>query len=166
LQAGLRDAMTAVGSEVRQAYTDRTVACVPPTAPAAAKSISVNAAGDTITFYVPVKTTDANFVASSTAITMGFINEDANANGKLDSGEDKNNNKVLDRRLMRTQNGQSVAVGSANCLSGVLFQMRKNQSANNNTLTSLYIRLQGSISYGAKGILVREQLESIIDLQN
>ncbi len=170
-QASLRDALAALSSEVREAYTQRTVNPVPPLAPVGAASISVSATGDSLTFYVPQPTGDATFVRASAPITIAYQNEDTKGgspgNGLLDLGEDVNGDKMLTRRLIRTQNGETTVVGSANDLSLVNFQLVKNQNARDNNLTTLMVTMEVSKRFGrAHEKVVRERLQSSIDLMN
>ena len=172
VQAGVRDAMTAITAEVRAAYTQRTVDAVPPIAPRDTDSIVVSAAGDEITFQVPVRLDTPEMVRSSTPITIRYENEDTyetgiGFNAILDPGEDLNEDGLLTRRLVRTQNGLSTVLGATNNISGVQFQLLPNQSNRNNQMTTLYIWLEASKRYGpGPGKMVRAQLETTIALEN
>ncbi|HPO15671.1 MAG TPA: prepilin-type N-terminal cleavage/methylation domain-containing protein [Candidatus Hydrogenedentes bacterium] len=170
-QASLRDAMAALTSEVREAYTQRTVDPVPPLAPAGAASITVSSTGDSITYYVPEPTGDATFVRASAPITILYQNEDGTGggttNGKLDPGEDTNGDTMLTRRLIRTQGGETTVLGSANDLSLVSFQLIKNQNVNDNNMTTLAVTLEAAKYYGrALEKVVRVRLQGSIDLKN
>lgn len=172
VQAGVRDAMNAITAELRTAYTQRTVDTIPPIAPRNTVSIVVSEAGDEITFQIPVRLETPEMVQSSLPITIRYENEDTGGSGMsgnaiLDPGEDSNEDGMLTRRLLRTQDGISTVVGATNTLSGVRFQLLPNQSVRNNQLTTLYIWLEASKRYGpGQGKMVRAQLETTIALEN
>ncbi len=171
VQACLRDTLTALTADVREAYTQRTVNPVPPVAPAGAQAIAVGTGGTSLVFYLPVPTGDANFIRSSSAITIAFQNEDGASGGTvnavLDPGEDQNHDRVLNRRLIRTQNGQTTALGAANDLSQATFVLLKNQNSRDDNMTSLQVTLEATKMYGpAHKKLCRERLQGVIDLQN
>lgn len=171
IQANLRDVMTELVGTVREAYTQRTVDVVPPLAPEGAASVLVNAAGNSLTFQVPEPSASPGLVVASAPITVRFENEDVaegavGPNARLDSGEDKNGNGMLDRRLLWTQAGETRVVGGANNLSQARFELRPN-AVNNNLRTTLYVFLEATKRYGGgEGILIRGQLESTIHLEN
>ena len=52
----------------------------------------------------------------STPIIYRYVYEDTNANGKLDSGEDANNNQLLDRRIVRIKDNKTHYLGAANTI--------------------------------------------------
>lgn len=171
VQASLRDTMMELSSEVREAYTQRTVSVVPPISPTGAAAISVNSSANSITFYVPVPTNDGNIVQASAPITIAFQNEDGTSGGATDavlqSVEDANKDGLLTRRLVRTQGGATRVLGGANDLSSVVFTLVKNQNTKSTYMTSLQVTLVATKAYGPKlKRICREQLQSVIDLQN
>lgn len=171
IQAGLRDVMAAITSDVREAYTDRTVAATPPRAPIEVASIQVSENNDSITFQVPVRTDGPEMVIGSLPITIAHENEDSAAGGTpnalLDPGEDINEDGTLSRRVLRIQGDDVQVLGASNDISGLRFELRPNQNARNDALTTLYVWLEASKRYGpGMKHIVRGELESSIDLQN
>lgn len=172
VQANLRDVMAEITSEVRQAYTQRMVDVVPPILPEGTESIRIAPGNASITFQVPQPTSGPDIVAPSIPITIAHENEDVgggslSGNSLLDPGEDVNEDGVLSRRVLRSQGGVTTVLGGANNISSVLFQLVPNQSAADNNLTSLVIRLAATKRYGPGfRYEVREILESTVDLKN
>ncbi len=171
IQAGLRDVMAAITSEAREAYTQRTVAATPPRAPAGVAGIQVGEDNDRITFQTPVRTDGPQMVVGSTPIIIALENEDTDTgngpNALLDPGEDTNNDGVLNRRVVRIQNGKQEVLGASNDISGLRFELRPNQNAFDNTPTTLYVWMEATKRYGS-GLkhIVRAELESSIDIKN
>lgn len=171
VQANLRNVVTALSSEVRLAYTDKTIAGLDPQfVPESAQAIQVSADGLSVTFTRPEKTGNSQLVDSTSPITYRFENEDGlnskPVNGKLEPGEDANGDGMLTRRMVRIQNGQTEVVGGVNDISDVQFQLRPDV-LDNNFNTTLYIRLQSSKGYGPnQKHLVRAQTETTLHLQN
>lgn len=86
--------------------------------------------GNQITFQIP---TDSSGLLYSTPITYSFENEDTVVtNARLDTGEDKNNDGLLTRRVVRTQDAKTSIVGGANDVASITFAL--NPPAND-TLT-------------------------------
>lgn len=171
IQGGLRDVMAAITGEAREAYTARTVAAAPPRSPAGVASIQVSGNDDRITFQIPVRTDGPQMVIGSTPIVIAHENEDTDTgngqNALLDPGEDVNSDGMLNRRVLRIQNGEQEVLGASNDISGLRFELRPNQNAFDNTPTTLFVWLEASKRYGS-GLkhIVRAELESSIDLKN
>lgn len=165
--AGLRQTLLDLTQEVRQAYTDRTVASAPRHAPVNAASITVTNTGKGLSFYVPTKSNTPQPAAAG-PITITFENEDANANGKLDTGEDKNGDGVLTRRLVRQQGTTKTPLGAANVLSSVTFTLSKNAATASNVKNTLTIKLQGNkvVERRGKEFTVKSNVESQLSLEN
>src|SRR5690606_433940 len=112
--------------------------------------------GNQITFQTPEAQEGDVLYGYSTPITVSLENEDANGNGRLDNGEDSNGDRALTRRLVRTQDGVTVAVASANTIDDVEFTLLQNQAAGRAWFSTVQISLRGSKRYGAgEGKLVR-----------
>lgn len=175
LQANLRNVMQLVSSEVRTAYSQRHIAPQNPgevkntAIPNGTISITVSADGRTLTFQKPVPSNTSAIPAPSPVITLALQCEDAgfaNGNGKLDTGEDANGNKILDRSINRTQSGTTVKLGSVNDIADVQFALRASQDTGDKNLSTLFIRLVASKVVGAKQRLVKADLEGRIHLEN
>jgi prepilin-type N-terminal cleavage/methylation domain-containing protein len=165
--AGLRDTLIEVTKEARQAYTARTTESAPKHAPEEAQSIKLISSGKGISFYIPLKTNHPKPDALG-PIIIEFENEDANGNGKLDSGEDKNGDGVLTRRLVRRLGNDVRPLGAFNSLRDVTFTLSKNAANGSNINNRLTVRLQGEriILRGGKEYKVRSNVESQISLEN
>ncbi len=172
VQANLRDAMTALTAELREAYTDRTVLAVPPIAPAETMSVQATEGGLGVMYQIPEPTGGPDMVTSSLPVFILWENEDTYGpdggfNARLDEGEDGNGDGTLTRRLIRSQGDEETIIGGANNLSGVQFQLLPNQDSGDNTLTSIRIWLEASKRYGpGDGKLVRAELEATIHMAN
>lgn len=172
VQANLRDVMAELTSELREAYTERTVNAAPPIAPEDTEAIAVTEDGESVTFQVPEPTGDPNRVQSSAPITFTLQMEDTyqsetGFNAVLDGGEDANDDGVLTRRIVRIQGNEERPIGGANNISACTFQLLPSQVSGNNQLTTLRIWLQATKSYGlSPPTLVRGELESRIHLAN
>lgn len=114
-QACVRDALAAMTAELEQASKKTNTALTPALAALSVPSTS------SVQFQVPA---DNQGSAYSQAILYTFVNEDANANGLLDAGEDSNNDGILTRCVTRTQTGATQrVVGGVNGLSSVQFAL-------------------------------------------
>jgi len=140
--------------------------------PEGTESIQIADGATGITFQVPEPTFGPDMAAPSAPITIAYENEDIGegslgGNGLLDPGEDVNEDGALSRRLVRSQGGVTTVLGGANNISAVAFQLVPNQSATDNNLTSLVIRLEATKRYGPGWrYVVHEILESTVDLKN
>jgi len=134
-QGAVRDAMTAMTAELQLASKTSNPALTPPLE---ALDVSDDDYGE-LTFQVPL---DASATQWSTPITYRFVNEDdhdgAGAhNGRLDDGEDLDEDGALTRRIVRIQDGAETTLGAVNDLSAVTFLL-------NPTNDVLTIMLTGS----------------------
>lgn len=165
VQNHLRDSMAVMSGELREAVSSETTNRTG--APEGLYSIAVDETGNSVTFQVPEPVAGEEQFAYSTPITYSLVNEDVNGNGLLDEGEDANEDGVLTRRIVRTQDGVEVPVASANSIDTVTFQLVANQATGNRELTTVNIQLTGSKRYGpGEGKLVVSELESSIRLVN
>jgi prepilin-type N-terminal cleavage/methylation domain-containing protein len=171
LQANLRDTMAVLTREVSTAYTERITAGDPQTLPEDLdEPITVGEGSASLTFQVPVPRAQG-IPEASTPITIFFENEDTSdpPNAVLDPGEDANDDGMLNRRLVRMQDGVETTLGASNHISLARFTLLPNQNANDNRLTSLRIELEASKTFGPAGDqqkLVRGSLSSVIHLHN
>ncbi len=165
VQNHLRDSMAVISSELREAVSSETTNRTG--APEDLYSVAVDETGSAITFQVPEPLAGEDQFAYSTPITYRLENEDLNGNGRLDPDEDANDDGVLTRRIVRSQDGVDVPIASANSIDSVTFQLVANQATGNNQLTTVNIQLSGSKRYGpGEGKLVVSELESSIRLVN
>ncbi len=132
LQQDTRDAMRDLSTQVQMAVKRAAPGLV---LPAKAEELRV-VDPHRITYVVPTDMTRVNF---SPVITVRFETEDLAATGLehgehgnsvLDTGEDLNENGVLDRRLVIVENGQTRVMGGASSLADVTFTL----SADGSTL--------------------------------
>jgi len=168
VNADLRGTMLAVTSEVRQAYSQRTVESEPPMAPEDAFSVSVLSSGSELRFNVPRPSTTSAVPEPSPPITIRFENEDTNGNGLLDSGEDGNGDGVLTRRLIRIEGAETRVLGAANNISDVLFALEASPATSVDTMNVLSVQLVGERAYGPgeEKKAVHSELVSKIHLEN
>ncbi|MCF6286829.1 MAG: prepilin-type N-terminal cleavage/methylation domain-containing protein [Candidatus Hydrogenedentes bacterium] len=165
VQNNLRDTMSVITSELREAVTTETTELTG--APEDLAAVLVEGGGLNIIFQVPEPTAGEALFSYSTPISFTLEYEDENGNGRLDDGEDSNGDGVLTRRIVRIQDGATTAVASANSLDSVLFTLVENQAAGNTNLTTVNIVLTGSKRYGpGDGKLVRSEMEADIRLVN
>lgn len=165
VQNHLRDSMGVMSGELREAVSSETTNRTG--APDGLYSVVVDETGGSITFQVPEAVEGEEQFGYSTPITYSLVNEDLNGNGRLDPDEDTNDDGVLTRRIIRTQDGVEVPVASANSIDTVTFQLVANQATGNNELTTVNIQMTGSKRYGpGEGKLVVSELESSIRLVN
>jgi len=133
-QGAVRDAMTAMTAELQLASKTSNAALTPPLE---ALEVSDEDYGE-LTFQVPL---DASATQWSTPITYRFVNEDdhdgAGAhNGRLDEGEDLDEDGALTRRVVRIQDGVETALGAVNDLSTVTFLLNPTNDVLTITLTA------------------------------
>jgi len=165
VQNNLRDTMAVLASELREGVTLATTEATG--APENLDPVAVAGEGHLIVFQVPVPVAGEAMFAYSTPITFSLENEDANGNGRLDDGEDTNEDGVLTRRVVRTQNGLATPVAGAQNIDDVTFTLLQNQAVGNNSLTTVRITLTGSKRYGSgEGKLVNAEMSSNIRLVN
>ena len=165
VQNNLRDTMSVLVSELREAVTAETTELTG--APEDLAGITVDPEGALVTFQVPEPVEGDALFSYSTPISFTLENEDTNGNGRLDANEDANGDGVLTRRVVRMQDGVETVVASANAIDSVTFTLVENQVTANLNLTTINIVLVGSKRYGpGDGKLVRAQMESDIRLVN
>lgn len=165
VQNHLRDSMAFMTGELREAVSSETTNRTG--APDDLFPVAVDETGSTITFQVPEAVEGEEQFGYSSPISYSLVNEDANGNGRLDEGEDSNDDGVLTRRIVRTQDGVEAPVASANSIETVTFLLVANQATGNDQLTTVNIQMTGSKRYGpAEGKLVVSELESSIRLVN
>jgi len=171
IHADLRATMAAITLEARSAYSRRLVDG--GGAPEGTIAVTVSDSGDELSFQVPVPLETADMFGASSLITYQFENEDESdselgPNAMLDEGEDENTDGSLTRRVVRTQDGSTIFVGSATNISSVLFELEANQNSKDDLLTTLYIVLEGSKRYGTYSDteIVGGRLESRIHIEN
>ena len=134
VQAAVRDAMTAMTAELQLAAKTSNTALTPPL-----KALEVNDDDyGEVTFQVPL---DASGMQWSAPITYRFVNEDdhdgAGAhNGRLDDGEDLDEDGALTRRVLRVQDGVETPLGAVNDLSTVTFLLNPTSDVLTITLTA------------------------------
>ena len=114
VQAAIRSALLDMSSELEQASKKTNTGLTPPL-----QALTVLSA-TSVRFQVPADNMGVTF---SQPITYTFVNEDANANGRLDAGEDTNGDRALTRCIQRTQNGVSRSMGASNDISGVAYSL-------------------------------------------
>lgn len=168
VNADLRGTMLAVTSEVRQAYTDRTVDSDPPMAPEDAFAVSVQDGGRELRFSVPRASTTSAVPEPSPPVTIRFENEDSNGNGLLDAGEDSNGDGVLTRRLVRIEGADTRVIGAANNIADVRFTLEASLAESVDTQNVLLVELVGERTYGPgeEKKEVHAELVSRIHLEN
>jgi prepilin-type N-terminal cleavage/methylation domain-containing protein len=139
----LRDTINAMRGELQLASKTTNAALVPPLTAVTITNNPVAGSPIEIAFQIP---RDGTGNLWSSTIRYRFINEDANANSKLDAGEDTNADKALTRRIVRIQDlngngvttdpGETRVVGGANDLSAVTFALDATKSVLTVTLTA------------------------------
>ena len=165
VQNNLRDTMSALAAELREGVTQATTE--ETGAPEDLFPVAVEEEGSRITIQVPEAVAGEDMFAYSTPITFWLQNEDENGNGRLDEGEDTNEDGVLTRRIVRTQDGEDTAVAGARTIDEVVFTLVENQAAGNDEFTTVRIALSGSKRYGpGEGKLVAAEMTSNIRLVN
>lgn len=165
VQNNLRDTMAVLASELREGVTSPTTEATG--APENLDPVTIAEEGKRITFQVPVSQPGEQQFSYSTPIAFWLQNEDANGNGRLDDGEDTNEDGVLTRRLVRTQDGEDLAVAGAQNIDQATFTLLENQAAGIDDLTTVRISLSGSKRYGpGAGKLVSAEMTANIRLVN
>ena len=166
VQGALRDVMAAMTSELELAKAQ------PPMITTDQYPTIVNIAVSTdkksVTFQRPVADSNGTW-QWSTSIVYKLENEDTGTtpNGKLDTGEDTNADGILNRRIVRIQNGQTTAVGGSNDITGVVFDLLENVADNEIRPSTLRILLQSSKRHGT-GLqkTLKQEMETQLTLQN
>ncbi len=168
IDSDLRNTFNALSEIVKQAYTEVSTNVTPPVAPAGAEAIQVTNEGKGLRFFVPVPVNTPVMVRASEAMIVQYENEDRSpANAILDPGEDTNSDRALTRRLVLVQGNNRQVIGSANCISNVVFQLLPDRSDKDNSLTLLYIYLEGTKRMGpGEGPLIRAELSGTVKLEN
>lgn len=172
IDSDLRNTFNELSKLVKQAYTEVSANVTPPIIPTGAGVIQIQNEGKGLRFFVPVPVTTPAFIQSSQPITILFENEDRSVGGippnaLLDNGEDTNGDRALTRRLVMVQGNNHRVIGSANCISNVEFQLLPDRSDTSNSLTLLYVYLEGTKRMGpGVGPLIRAELSGIIKLEN
>jgi len=133
-QAAVRDAMTAMSTELQLASKSSNPALVPPLEALAVDEDSL----DEVTFQIPL---NAAGTLWSTPITYRFMNEDDHGgegahNARLEDGEDADEDGALTRRIIRIQDGVEEPLGAVNDLSNVMFTLNPTNDALTITLTA------------------------------
>lgn len=165
VQNNLRDSMAVLASELREGVTAPTTEATG--APEDLAPVAVSNEGKQITFQVPEPASGEDMFAYSTPISFWLQNEDANGNGRLDEGEDTNEDGVLTRRIVRTQDGENTPVAGAQNIDQATFTLLENQAGGNRDLTTVRITMTGSKRYGpGAGKLVSAEMTSNIRLVN
>ncbi len=153
VQSDLREVMSAITTEVQSAYTERLVART--LAPKDAESISVNEAGDGITFQVPVLVDAHRMVDTSTPIIIQHTLADTETT------------PGTGRPVLRIQDGNEFIIAAARSITLLEFELLPHPAANRNENTRLRIRMEAEQRYGAgHQKLARAVMESTIQLQN
>ena len=165
VQNHLRDTMNALARELREGVTQATTELTG--APEDLAPVAVWDEGKEIVFQVPDPQPGETQISYSTPIKFTLQFEDENGNGRLDPGEDENDDGVLTRRIIREQDGEATAVASASTIDEVVFTLVQNQAAGDDNFTSVSISLKGSKRYGSgEGRLVVAEMSSTIRLVN
>ncbi|MCC6489264.1 MAG: prepilin-type N-terminal cleavage/methylation domain-containing protein [Candidatus Hydrogenedentes bacterium] len=128
VQDNVRDVLAAMTRELQMASKVSDDSLTPPLDAVAVNANPAAGSPTELVFQIPTSGSGRNW---SRAIRYRYINEDANENGRLDSGEDLDSDGVLSRRIVRIQDlnadgdtadtGETMPVGGANDLSGVQF---------------------------------------------
>lgn len=165
VQNHLRDTMAVLTTELREGVTQTTTKKTG--APDGLFPVAVSDEGRAITFQMPQPISGEELFAYSTPITFSLENEDANGNGRLDPGEDANEDGALTRRIVRSQDGVTTPIASASTIDFVNFTLLANQVTGVADLTTVQITLRGSKRYGAgEGKPVLAEMTSNIRLVN
>lgn len=125
LQEEARRLMVVLAQELEQAVKAPTPGM---SLPYGAKAIAILNGGEGVRFQIPVK---EDFTSFTTAIEYHFETEDAPLAGSnppvgnawLDPGEDANNDGILNRQIVRVQNGERRILGAANSIAHADFEL-------------------------------------------
>ncbi len=133
VQDNVRDAMEGMVAELQLASKRTDVSLTPPLRALVVTANPVAGSPVQVTFQTPEGGSGRNW---SQPITFRYINEDANGDGRLNSGEDTDGDRVLSRRILRIQDlngngstndaGETRPVGGANDMSTVTFALNGN----------------------------------------
>lgn len=128
VQDNVRDALAAMTRELQMASKTSDDSLTPPLDAVAINANPAAGSPTELVFQTPTSGSGRNW---SRPIRYRYLNEDANGNGRLDSGEDLDSDAVLTRRIVRIQDrngdgdtadsGEIAPVGGANDLSTVQF---------------------------------------------
>lgn len=128
VQDNLRDALASMKQELQLAAKNADDSLLPPLAAVAVVANPAPRCPTEIVFQAP---TDNTALRWTNPIRFRFYNEDANANGVLDAGEDADADRTLSRRILRLEDangdgdtgdpGERSIVGGANNVSNVQF---------------------------------------------
>lgn len=125
LQEEARRLMIVLGKELEQAVKPPPSGLIlPPTV----KALTILNDGEGIRFQIPIK---EDFTSFTTPIEYHFETEDMplqgtnppTGNAWLDPGEDANNDGILNRHIVRVQNGQRRILGAANSIAHANFEL-------------------------------------------
>lgn len=165
VQNNLRDTMAVLTAELREGVTEITTEKTG--APEDLFPVAIGDEGRSITFQMPEPVAGENMYAYSRPVTFSLQNEDVNENGQLDPDEDTNADGALTRRIVRSQNGETIPVAGATTIDGVTFTLLANQATGITDMTTVRITLRGSKRYGAgEGRPVLAEMTSNIRLVN
>jgi len=152
VQASLRNAMTTLSSELREAYTERTID--QRIAPAGAESIVVEEEGKRVTFMRPVPVVPPNEVDVSPRISFYYEVADETA-------------PILNGRVIREEDGVQQVAGSANHISDVEFELLPSVNSDSDYPGTLRVRLESTRGYGPNNkYQFTAALETRIPLEN
>ncbi len=146
VQDNLRDALAAMKQEIQLASKTPDDSLLPPLE---AVEVNANPAAKCPTEIVFQTPEDNTALRWSNRIRFRYYNEDTNANGLLDSGEDSDGDGTLSRRILRLEDknddgdtadpGEQSTIAGANNLSNVQFVLNNNVV----TITLTSQKLQG-----------------------
>ena len=169
VQADLRNAMAAIHADLELAYAEPEVDSV--NNPEGVNPVFVAPDGKSITFFRPTPDDSPQGFQWTGPITLRHLNEDLDdghgGNARLDSGEDRNGDGLLNRQLIREVGGNETPVGGANNLAAVQFELIRNANPKDVRDTRLRIHLVATKRYGP-GLQksIRQELESEIQFLN
>lgn len=128
VQDDLRDALASMKQELQLSAKTADDSLLPPLQAVAVVANPAPRCPTEIVFQVP---TDATALRWTNPIRFRFYNEDTNANGVLDAGEDGDGDRTLSRRILRLEDtngdgdtadpGERSVVAGANNVSNVRF---------------------------------------------
>lgn len=128
VQDNIRDVLAAMSRELQMASKISDDSLTPPLDAVTVNQNPAPGSPTELVFQTPTNGSGRNWTRP---IRFRFVNEDANENGRLDEGEDLDDDGVLSRRVLRIQDrngdgdtidvGERAPVGGANDLSDVQF---------------------------------------------